>query len=172
MLLMYLLQPLPGDMGVDLSRRDVGMAEHDLDGSQVRTMFEEVTRKGMSQRVGIDLFPDARCQAEALDDLPETLSREGLSARIEEQVGCAPLLQEGRPPVGHVFLKGFQGLGSHGDHPFLGPFSQGSHITGLHVHIADLEIDQFGDSQPCSIEEFQHGLVSLSSVGVWVRLRK
>ena len=47
MLLMDLLQSLPGDMSVDLGCRDIGMAEHDLHGSQIGSVFQEVTCKGM-----------------------------------------------------------------------------------------------------------------------------
>ncbi len=37
------------DMGVDLGRGDVGMAEHRLEGAQVRAAFEQMSRKGVAQ---------------------------------------------------------------------------------------------------------------------------
>ena len=56
--LMNLFQSLPRDVGVNLSRRDVCMAEHDLNRPQVSTMLKEVTREGMPQGVWGDFFSD------------------------------------------------------------------------------------------------------------------
>ena len=39
------------DMRVDLSRRDIGVAEHLLDGSQIGPTFEQMGRKRMAQRL-------------------------------------------------------------------------------------------------------------------------
>ncbi len=46
--LVHLLQPFPGDMGIDLGRRDVGVAQHGLDRPQVRTVVQQVGGKGMA----------------------------------------------------------------------------------------------------------------------------
>ena len=49
------------DVGVDLGRADVGVAEHGLHRPQIRTVVQEVGGKGMAQHMGADgLRPQAR----------------------------------------------------------------------------------------------------------------
>lgn len=48
-----------GDMGVDLGRRDVRVAEHGLDGTEVGAVHQEVGREGMTEGVGGDMLRDA-----------------------------------------------------------------------------------------------------------------
>src|SRR5258708_35080540 len=45
----HLRQAVLGDMGVDLRRCDIGMAEHGLHAAQVRTALDEMRRKGMAK---------------------------------------------------------------------------------------------------------------------------
>ena len=39
------------DMGIDLSRRDVRMAEHGLDGSQIRPPLQQVCGEGVAKHM-------------------------------------------------------------------------------------------------------------------------
>ena len=57
-------QPRAVDMGVDLRRRDVGMAEQRLQHAQVRAARQQVRRKGVAQDVRADPLR-ARCPASA-----------------------------------------------------------------------------------------------------------
>ena len=102
---MDLFQSLPRDMGVNLGRRDVCMAEHDLHRPQVRSMFKQVARKRMPQGVGRDCFPDPCELGDALDDLPESLPAHGLSPRSHKKMGRTPLLQKARAAVGQVLFE-------------------------------------------------------------------
>ena len=68
--LVYLLQPLPAHVGVDLRRRDVRMPQHDLNRSKVRPPLEQVRRKGMPERVGVDLPLQAGHLRIFLDQFP------------------------------------------------------------------------------------------------------
>ena len=45
-------QPIIEDMGVDLGRGDVGMAQQHLDRAQVGAIVKQMRGKGMAQRVG------------------------------------------------------------------------------------------------------------------------
>ena len=63
MLRVQLLQPLAGDVRVDLRRRDVRMAEQQLHHAQVRAVIEQMRREGMAQGVGRDRGGDARSRA-------------------------------------------------------------------------------------------------------------
>ncbi len=49
-------QALIQNMGVDLGRRDIGMAEHFLYRAEIRAMCQQVAREGMAQDVGRNLI--------------------------------------------------------------------------------------------------------------------
>jgi hypothetical protein len=51
MRLIYLFQPFFDYMGIDLRRRDVGMAEHQLDRPQIRATLQQVRGKTVSQHM-------------------------------------------------------------------------------------------------------------------------
>jgi len=54
------LQLLVGDVGVDFGNLDAGVAEQDLDASQVRSPLQQVGGKGVAEGVGGYSFADAR----------------------------------------------------------------------------------------------------------------
>jgi hypothetical protein len=79
------LQAFSGNMRVDLSRRDIAMAEQHLDHTQIGSMIEEVRRKCVSQRVwrqGVRV--DARGNGVAFDQVPERLPRHWRAASRKE----------------------------------------------------------------------------------------
>lgn len=67
-LLMYLAEVGVGDVGVDLSGGDVGVAEHGLDGANVGAVHEEVGGEAVAEGVGGDVFCDAGFFGVELDD--------------------------------------------------------------------------------------------------------
>ena len=73
------LQPVSCDMRVYLGRDDIGMAKHNLDGSQIGTGFQEMARKGMPDTVRGDRLADSGFSAVFLDNLPEPLSRQRMT---------------------------------------------------------------------------------------------
>src|SRR5260221_11593611 len=69
-----IFQPTRSDMGIDLSRRNVGMTEHFLQGTQIGTVIQEMRGEGVTQDMrrdggGTDLRPDG----DGREHLPETL---------------------------------------------------------------------------------------------------
>src|SRR5437016_4763958 len=53
------LEAFAVDVGIDLRGRDVGVAEHRLDGAQIRTALEQVGGETVPQRVRIDALWNA-----------------------------------------------------------------------------------------------------------------
>ena len=47
------------DVGVDLGGRNIGVAEHGLDGAEVCAVHEEISGERMSEGVRGDMFSDA-----------------------------------------------------------------------------------------------------------------
>ena len=68
---MYSLQPLLIDMGVDLRRRYVGVAQHLLDDSQIRAVAEQMRCEAVSQKVRINVLFQADPLRVLLNDLPD-----------------------------------------------------------------------------------------------------
>lgn len=52
-LAVHILQALLDDVGVELCGGDVRVAQHLLNGAQVRPVFQQMDRKGVSQGVGV-----------------------------------------------------------------------------------------------------------------------
>ena len=74
-------QPLLDDVGVDLRRRDISMAEKLLHRAQISPPLQKMAGKGVSQHMRRDagrLYP--RGKGERLELLPETLAGQMLAA--------------------------------------------------------------------------------------------
>lgn len=74
-------KPLLDDMGVNLCRRDIGMAEKLLHRAQISAPLEQMAGKGMAEHVRGDargLDPDLK--GERLQLLAEALARQMLAA--------------------------------------------------------------------------------------------
>src|SRR5882757_3399772 len=85
--------PLFEDVGIDLRRRQIRVAQHHLDRAQVGTALQEVRGKGMSQSVRAQRPCKARLLRIALQDLPETNTRQSSTAatRAHEEPHALPL---------------------------------------------------------------------------------
>ena len=85
MLLDQTPEPLLDDMGVDLRRRDVGMAEQLLHGAQIGAALEQMAGEGVTEHMRRDARRlDPRFQSERLELLAEALPRQMLSTRRGE----------------------------------------------------------------------------------------
>ena len=51
-------QPFRRNMGVNLRGGNVGVTQHDLDDTQIRATFKQMTGKRVAQCVGTDRVPD------------------------------------------------------------------------------------------------------------------
>ena len=80
-------QPVAGDMGVDLGRGDVGVAQHLLDGAQIRPAIQQMGGEGVAQHMGrqaAGVDPGPRCQSlQQLRD-PGGGQMAGRAARAEQ----------------------------------------------------------------------------------------
>ena len=81
---MQALQALLGDMGINLRRGDVGMAEEQLNHAQICAMVEQVGGKGMPQRVRRNRSADPGLARKQFDAIPEGLPGQCPRARAGE----------------------------------------------------------------------------------------
>jgi len=77
--LMNFLQSLPGHMGIDLSGRDIHMAEHHLYRTKVRSPFQKMAGKGVTKKMGGDPLSKPRSPRILFEIFPESLSAHPLS---------------------------------------------------------------------------------------------
>ena len=67
---MHSLEPLLIDMGVNLCRRYVGVAQHLLDDSKIRAVAEQMRCEAVAQKVRINVFVQSRALRVLFNDLP------------------------------------------------------------------------------------------------------
>ena len=67
---MHSLEPLLIDMGIDLCRRYVGVAQHLLDDSKIRAVAEQMRCEAMPQKVRINIFFQSGALRVLFHDLP------------------------------------------------------------------------------------------------------
>src|SRR5262245_49175127 len=87
-------QPRVEDVCVDLRRRQIGVAEHQLNRAEVGAALEQVRREGVAQDVRTQRPRQLRGARVALQDLPEPDTAQRTAARVHEQARRrAPLHQ-------------------------------------------------------------------------------
>ena len=69
-LAMHSLKPLLIDMGINLGRRYVRVAEHLLDDSKIRAVAQQMCREAVPQKVRINVFFHSGALRVLLHDLP------------------------------------------------------------------------------------------------------
>jgi hypothetical protein len=70
-LAMHSLEPLLIDMGIDLGRRYVRVAQHLLDDSQIRAVAEQMRCEAVPQKVRINVLFQSGALRVLLNDLPD-----------------------------------------------------------------------------------------------------
>ncbi len=71
----YVPKLLIDHLSIDLGGRDICMAQHFLNGFQIRTVFQQVDSKGMPQGVRGNVLVDACLILIAFDNLPKALEK-------------------------------------------------------------------------------------------------
>ena len=80
-----ILELLLDHVGINLGGRDVRMAQHLLNGAQIRPVLQQVGGEGVAQGVGRDVLFNLRLLLIVLDDLPEPLAAHALAAHVHKQ---------------------------------------------------------------------------------------
>lgn len=72
-------QPFLIDVRIDLRGTDVCMSQHFLDHTQIRSIFQQMAGKRMTQRMRMNVFTDPGDPGGFLDDLPDAFPLQWLS---------------------------------------------------------------------------------------------
>src|SRR5262245_55932353 len=162
MLLDQASQALLDDVGIDLRRRDVGMAEELLHRAQIGATLQEVAGKGVAENVRRDARGfDPRGESERLQFLSKALAGEMLASarRKEPDRGAAPfsLIGADRGEMGlerslRRLVQGYEALAP--------AFAlDGQHPVVRREHVAR-QRDQLRHAQARGIERFERGIES------------
>lgn len=145
--LMYRFEAVTVNMGVNLSGGDIGVAEHHLDGAQVRTTRQQVGGEGMAQHVRADFSADPGALGCLPDDLPEAVSGHCCSAIGAEQYRAGFTLEQQWPSPVEVVADRRPGNGGKGDDPLLVAFAEDTDMTAGQAAAVHREAHQFGHPQ-------------------------
>src|SRR5919204_4166529 len=107
------------DMRVELGRREVGVAEHLLDASEVCATLEQVRRERMPEQVGMNSL---RLEPGFLREPPQDEENAGpgqtAALRVQEELGAVPAVEVG-PSPGQVAAGGHFRPATQGAQPLL-----------------------------------------------------
>ena len=92
-LIINLRQVLEIKMRVDLSRRDAGVTEHLLHGTQIAGALQHMGRKGMTQLVGVNALRQALALAMLLQTQLDHTGRNAFALLPDKQCGLVGLGQ-------------------------------------------------------------------------------
>src|SRR3989454_8998444 len=167
--LVDLSQPLAVDVRVDLRRRDVRMAEHDLHGSQIGAPLQKMRREGVAQHMRAEPGSQTDGAAMLLENFPEPLPAHRAAAVVEKEGRVRRAPQNLRTGAVQIGPNPRYGLASERDHALLAPLADAPEVTRLQVEVALSQRDQLRDSQPRGVEHLHHGRVAQSerAARVW-----
>src|SRR5215208_37398 len=153
-------QVLAVDVGVDLRRGDVGVAEHLLHGAQVGAALQQVGGEGVAERVGRDVLLDSGSLDVLLQDLPGAHAGEGRAAGVEQQDPLPlPRLQPGAH-LAEVDGHGADGSAPDRHQPLFAALAEDANQAVLHQDVAHPEGDPLGDAEPGAVAQLQEGAVA------------
>src|SRR5687768_9050627 len=138
-------------MRVELCRRNVGMAQHLLDRSQVAAAGKQMRRERMPERVRAHLPLEARGLRVALDDLVKALPSQGPAPEVDEEPALRRAVYERRPRRTQISRDRRGRCAPERHYALLRALAVRSHEAPLQVDIRQLEPNRLGRAQPASV---------------------
>ena len=149
-----------GDVRVPLRRTQVGVAEHLLHGSEIRSAFEQVRREGVAQEMRMHA---PGLETGALRELPEDQerpgSRERAAARVQEELGPVAPVEVGATH-GEVAPHGLRCRPPERHQPLLSSLAEDAHDAFLERDARLLEAGRLGDAKPGAVQELDESAVA------------
>ena len=152
-------QVLLNDLRVNLCRGNVAVAEHLLNGFEIRAVFQQMRRKAVPEGVRRNVLLNPGGLLIVLDDLPEALAGHTLTAEIHEQSLLKRIGNHAGPNLVDVLLQSANRCGIERDHPALGP-GAAPNQSGGQIGVLQVKRDQLADANAGGVEQLQHSLVA------------
>ncbi len=156
-------QQFIGNVRIDFRSAHTGMAKHLLDGEQVGTTFKQMCGKTMSESVRTDGFGNAVFLRQVLDNQEDHLSCEACASAVEEnRVSEFGFWRDMQTCAFDVLEQDFQTAIANGYKSFFAAFAEDAQEAVVSVYIADLQSDEFRNTQPAAVHDLNHGLVAVA----------
>lgn len=164
---MDLLQMLIGHVGIDLGRRDRGVAEHGLDAPDVGAIDEEVGGEAVAERVRMDIFDDAGFGGVVLDEPLDTARSEAERIAFRVPLVDESFLRERDEqrsisvgPAIEVTGEGTLGRRGDEDDAELATFAAYGELFFLEIDMLPIKGSELGDTEAGREEELEYGPVA------------
>ena len=145
---------------VYLRRREIGMAEHQLDRAQVGAAIEQMGGKGVPQNVRAHRARQPGAADVLLQDLPEADSTEGPATGVHEQPRRRSSLQQFPAGAGTIALNPVGRLLADGHQALLAPLADACEVLLREVQVDQPDGDQLADAEAGCIQQFDHRAIA------------
>src|SRR3954471_7908344 len=136
-----------GYVGVELGRREVGVAEHLLHRPEICAALEQVRRERVPEQVRVDaLRVEAGFAGELAEDQERAGAGERAAARVQEQLRAMPHVEE-RPAAREIASQRVGGRAPERHDALLVALADAADEPLLEVDAALLEPDRLADAQ-------------------------
>ena len=148
-----------GDVGVDLGGVDVGVSEHELYGTQIDAVVDEVGGEGVAQAVRAERG-DAGGFGVVFDNHPRELAGNTAAFLADEDFVADFVFEQQRARFGAIAFDPVNGFFAHRHDTQFIAFAYGADAAAVEVEVAQLELDGFGYAQTCGVHDFEQGFVA------------
>ena len=152
------LQILLDQLRIDLRGGNVAVAEHLLDRAKICTVFEQMRREAVAERMRRDILFDMRFFLIILDDLPEALTAHAFAGYVDKERMLGRNGDHFGPDGLYVFMQRLQRLGIDRDDAYLFSAFAADKAPGK-TDIIDVQPDQFADPDAGRVQNLKHSLV-------------
>jgi len=160
MRLVNLLQPLLDNMGVNLSRRNIRVTEHELDGTEVRAAFKQMRGKTVPQHMRRQRYAHAGEPAIRRKYLPHTDAAQLCAAAIHEQRRIAlHLAKQFRPGIAKILFDDGERFFANRNNALLVAFADTTNATDPGIEVGDPQSNELRYAQAGGIQNLEHGAV-------------
>jgi hypothetical protein len=158
-----LSSPAVRDVGVQLGRAEIGVAEHLLHATEVGAALEEVRRERVPEQMRMDtLRIEARGSRQPPQDQERAGPGERPALRVQEELGAVAAVEE-RPAAREVAAQCLGRLAADRHDPLLAALADDAHEPVVEVDAALLEADGLRDPEPGTVEQLDEGPVAEGS---------
>src|SRR3954453_9543406 len=155
------LEPLAREVRVHLRRRDVGVAEHLLHGTQVAAPRQQVGGEAVAQRVRAHAAGEAGRAGVALDDLVEALAAQRAAAEVDEELRLMTIADQLPATAAQVDADRRDRLAAERHDALLAALAAGSQEALVQIDVADLQADRLRSPQTAPVHRLEQGAVAL-----------
>ncbi len=137
------------------------MAQHLLNGAQIRPILQQMGSKGVAQGVGRDVLVNLRLLLVVFNDLPEPLPAHALAAHIHKERRLPGRQHQLGPYVPNVVRQRLHRRRVQGDDPLLSP-ADAPDEPRRQIHVLHVQPDQLADPDARGVQQLQHGVVPVA----------